>query len=203
MIIEGHDDVEEFLACGMYPLASDFGFRNVTVGMIAMSKVKAPLPLFVMEVVSAEDAGCFLVKVETDIERILGNYGLKEHDVLMTVKLSNGGRLNRVFEQMGVPYAPRSLPGTEAFQVAMKKQKAEMSKKPSVKKAKVAQGKAAPTMVAPLKNISMVKVIRPKANPGLGGTSEIELILVKPIGVSKIFCLSDVPSTSQSRHDEG
>jgi hypothetical protein len=67
-----------------------------------------------VEPVSAEDAGRFLAKVETNVERILGSYGPKEHDALMTAKLPNGGRLNWVFEKMGVPYAPRPLPGIEA-----------------------------------------------------------------------------------------
>jgi hypothetical protein len=67
-----------------------------------------------VEPVSAEDAGRFLAKVETNVEMILGSYGPKEHDALMTAKLPNGGRLNWVFEQMGVPYAPRPLPGIEA-----------------------------------------------------------------------------------------
>jgi hypothetical protein len=59
----------------------------------------------------------------------LGSIRLKEYDTLNAVKLPNGGRLNYVFEQMGVPYGLRPLPDTEASQAAIKKQKAEVSKK--------------------------------------------------------------------------
>jgi hypothetical protein len=75
--VRGCDAVEEFLACGMYPLPSSFSFRDIMVDMTAMSKVKTPLPLFPIEAVSMEDAGHFLAKVETDVERILGSYGPK------------------------------------------------------------------------------------------------------------------------------
>jgi hypothetical protein len=56
----GRDTVEEFLAYRMYPLASSFGFRDVTVGTTVMSKVKTPLPLFPVEAVSLEHVGRFI-----------------------------------------------------------------------------------------------------------------------------------------------
>jgi hypothetical protein len=37
--IGGQDAIEEFVACKMYPLASSFGFKGVTIGTISMSKV--------------------------------------------------------------------------------------------------------------------------------------------------------------------
>jgi hypothetical protein len=110
-----HRAIEELLACGMYPLASSFGFTDVAIGTTVVSKVKTPLPPFPVEAVSAEDASRFMAKVETDVKRILGSYGPKEHDALMAANLPNGGCLNWVSKQMRVPYAPRSLPGTEAF----------------------------------------------------------------------------------------
>jgi hypothetical protein len=38
--------------------------------------------------------------VETEAEKILGSFGPKEYGALTIVKLSNGGHLNHVFEQM-------------------------------------------------------------------------------------------------------
>jgi hypothetical protein len=192
--IGGHDAVQEFFVCWMYPLASSFSFRVVTVGTNAVSKVKTPLPLFPVEPVPMKDDGRFLVKVEMDTERILGNYGTKEHKALMMVKLPNGGRLNQVFELRGVPYAPHPLPDTEASQAVTLKHKADMSKKVAAKKPKVAQSGKEASVKTNVKK-SIVMVIRPKAKSGLKGTSEIELILAKPIEVSKKFCLSDVPSS--------
>jgi hypothetical protein len=112
--IGGRDAVEEFVACRMYPLASSFGFRDVMVGMTAVSKVKTQLPLFPVELASTEGAGCFLVNVKVDAERVLGSFRLMEYNALVTAKLPNNGRLNRVFEQMGILYAPHPLSGTEA-----------------------------------------------------------------------------------------
>jgi hypothetical protein len=109
---DANDAVEEFLACGMYPLASSFDFRDMTICTTVVFKVETPLPLFPVEPVSTEDAGHFLAKVETDAEKILGSFGPKGHDVLMTVKLLNDGCLNRVFEKMGLPYALHPLSGT-------------------------------------------------------------------------------------------
>jgi hypothetical protein len=70
----------------------------------------------------------FLAKVETDAKNVLGSYGPREHGVLITAKLLNGGDLNLVFEQMGVPYAPCPLTGTETFEAVTKKRKANVSK---------------------------------------------------------------------------
>jgi hypothetical protein len=78
----------------------------------------------------------------------------------------------------------------------------DMSKKATAKKPKVApSGNTAPVKTAVKKSI--VKVIRLKAKPGLKCTSEMELILAKPIGVSNKIFLSDVPGSSQIRRDEG
>jgi hypothetical protein len=97
----------------------------------------------------------------------------------MAVKLLNDGCLNWVLEHMGVPYAPCPLLGTDAFVVATKTRKINTSRKMATKKVKVALAK-----MAPAKEISVVKVIRSKSRPRPRGTSEIELTLLKPIGVS-------------------
>jgi hypothetical protein len=124
----GRDAVEEFVARKMYPLASSFGFKDVTVGTTLVLKVQTPLSVFIMGAVFVKNASHLLAEVETEAKRILGIFRLKEYDALSIANLLNGGRLNHVFEQMGLAYAPRMLPGTEAFQVAKEKHKAEVSK---------------------------------------------------------------------------
>jgi hypothetical protein len=37
--IGGRDAVEEFVACKMFPLASGFGFKDVTIGMTPVLKI--------------------------------------------------------------------------------------------------------------------------------------------------------------------
>jgi hypothetical protein len=142
-----------------------------------MSKVKMPLRIFPMEVVSTKGAGRFQVMVEMDAEKILGSYGPREHDACMMVKLPNDGHLNWVFKQMGVPYALCPLPGTDAFTAATKKQKADTSRRVVAKKVMVIPAKATPVKAAPTKKISVLKVIQPKAKLRPRGMYEIELVL--------------------------
>jgi hypothetical protein len=112
--IGGHDAVEEYVACKMYLLAVGFGFASVTLGVTPVSKVETPLPLFAVGNVGAEYATHVLAEVETKAKKVLGSFRPKEYDALCTVNILNGGHLNRVLEQMGVPYAPRPLPGSKA-----------------------------------------------------------------------------------------
>jgi hypothetical protein len=111
------------MACKMYPPASSFGFKGVTLGTTPVSRVRTPLLVFLVEMVSVENTRHILAKVETEVEKILGSFGPKEYDALTTAKLPNGERLNRVFEQMGLAYALRPLPGSEASQMARKSEK--------------------------------------------------------------------------------
>jgi hypothetical protein len=123
-MIGGRDIIKEFLACRMYPLLVGFGFKNVTDGTTAMSKVVVPLPVFPVEPILMENVHHFLAKVETEPERILGSYGPKEHDACIAVKLPNGGRLSRVFEQMGAAYT------THQCQVPMPSLRLRVNRKP-------------------------------------------------------------------------
>jgi hypothetical protein len=145
----GCDIVDEFLACGIYPLSVGFGFKNVTTDTTVVLKVEVPLPIFPVEAVSMEITYHFLVKVEIDAEKILGSYRAKEHDACEMVKLSNGSCLNRVFKHMGVPYAPHPLLGTDAFTVATKKQKVNVSRKTVMKKGEVCPSEGDPSKCGP------------------------------------------------------
>jgi hypothetical protein len=68
---------------------------------------------------------------------LLGSFGPKEHDALRLTNIPNDGCLNRVLEQMGVSYAPRPLPGSEASQAAIMKWKVVVSKKLVVKRVRL------------------------------------------------------------------
>jgi hypothetical protein len=191
------------VACKMYHVASSFGFSVVSVGMTPVLKIRMPLPLFPVQTASMENGPRVLEELEMEAGRILGSFGPKEYDALEMAKLPNGGRLNHVFEQMGLAYAPCPLPGTEAFQATREKRKSEVSKKPIAKKVKTAPIWAISSKMMPLKRIGIVKMVRPKAKIGLQGMSEIELALAKTDGVSKQFCLLDAPSSSHSLRDGG
>jgi hypothetical protein len=80
--IGDRDAIEEFVACKMYPLASSFGFKGMTLGMTPVLKVRTPLPVFPVEAVSTENAHHILAEVEMEAEKILGSFGPKEYDAL-------------------------------------------------------------------------------------------------------------------------
>jgi hypothetical protein len=82
--IRGRDAMEEFLACGMYPLVADAGFDRVATRTMPISKLKVPLPKF-MAVRKDDDEGDvqFLEMVELEAEGIVGSYTKPEHDAFL------------------------------------------------------------------------------------------------------------------------
>jgi hypothetical protein len=89
----------------------------------------------------------------------------------------------------------------------LRKRKTEVSKRPVTKKVKAGLSRAMPSKEVPpppksgpAKKIGILKITRPKPKPGLHGTSEIELPLAKPIGVSKKFHLLDIVGSSHGSH---
>jgi hypothetical protein len=52
--IKGYNAVEEYVACKMYPLVTSISFDNMAIDTMPMSKVKTPLPMFVVENVAAK-----------------------------------------------------------------------------------------------------------------------------------------------------
>jgi hypothetical protein len=55
-----------------------------------------------------------------------------------------------------------------------------------------------PPKSGPAKIVGVLKIAHPKAKPGLSGTSEIELALAKPVGVTKKFRLLDAADSSHA-----
>jgi hypothetical protein len=141
---------------------------------------------------------------------VLGSFRPREYDALMVANISNGDRLNHVLEQMGVLYFPCPQPSSAASQVTNKKPKAKVAKKPATKKAKVGSSRAPSSKMVPpppkaelAKKAGVLKIARLKARPGLRGMSEIELALMKHVGVSNNFHILDVASSSCGPHATG
>jgi hypothetical protein len=66
--------MEEFLACDMYPPATDAGFDRVATHTMPVSKLKVPLPKFVaVHKDDDEDDVQFLARVELDVGGIVGS----------------------------------------------------------------------------------------------------------------------------------
>jgi hypothetical protein len=64
--IGGHDAIEEYVVCKVYPLAAAFGFDSVTLVTTPMSKVETPLPMFAVENVTAKNTNRVLAERERD-----------------------------------------------------------------------------------------------------------------------------------------
>jgi hypothetical protein len=79
--IGGQDAVEEFIDCGMYPLATGSGFDRVATRMTLIYKSKVPLLKFVaVHKDDNEDDILFLARVKLEAEDIVGSYTKPEHD---------------------------------------------------------------------------------------------------------------------------
>jgi hypothetical protein len=126
--IGGQDAMEEFVACGMHPLAAGVGFNKVATLVTSVSKLKVPLLKFVAVRKNDEDDVQFLARVELEAEGIMGSYTCPEHEACI-MSLHNGVLLNRVFELAEVAYEPRLEPDTEEFTEASKKRKMDAAGK--------------------------------------------------------------------------
>jgi hypothetical protein len=118
--IKGRDAVEEFIACGMYPLAVGVNFDRVATRMTPVSKLKVPLPKFtIVRKDDNEDDVQFLAWVELEAESIIGSY--TKVLVASLAHVRNRGRLNHVFELARVAFGPHAMPGTDEFTEAVRK----------------------------------------------------------------------------------
>jgi hypothetical protein len=109
----------------------------------------------------------FRVRVELDTENVVGSYARGEFD-LCIVSVSNVARVNRVFEQAGVPYGPRLEPGSEASKEAMRKRRCDAGAGSAGKHAKVFGRKAAASkdlVVAKNAGVGSSKTIPSKTTP--------------------------------------
>jgi hypothetical protein len=119
--IRGHDAIEEYIACKIYPVAASVGFETVPLRTTPVLKVETPWLLHAVGTIAVEHADQFLVEVETKVEKVLGSFGPREYDALRVANNSNGHCLNRVLQQMGVSYFPHPQPSLVSSQSANKK----------------------------------------------------------------------------------
>jgi hypothetical protein len=128
--------VEEFIACGMYPLAAGASFGRVTTRSTPISKLKVLLPKFTAVCKdNNEDDVQFLARVELEAEGIVGSYTKVEHNACL-VHVRNGGRLNHVFEIVGAADGPRVVPDTDEFTEAVRERKLDAAGKNPSKRPK-------------------------------------------------------------------
>jgi hypothetical protein len=101
-LIEGRDAVEEFLACGLWPLGEQFGFR-VEAKESPLSKVMVPMPQITVAIEERDSEAKFVVCVENVTNMLVGKYNIVEHKAYQGLR---HGRLNRIFELARVHCQP-------------------------------------------------------------------------------------------------
>jgi hypothetical protein len=78
-IISGCDAVEEFLACGLWPLSEKFGFRVETMEC-PMFRVMVLMPPVTTIIEAKEFGAAFEVRVMNAANLLVGNYNVAEHN---------------------------------------------------------------------------------------------------------------------------
>jgi hypothetical protein len=66
--------VEEFISCGVWPLAAGINFEHVKVDLTLVWKLKVPLPRFPLSREDEEHDTHFLARVEPEAKNIVGSY---------------------------------------------------------------------------------------------------------------------------------
>jgi hypothetical protein len=163
--IGGRDDVEEYMACGLFPLSVGFNLVEIADGKTPLSKLVIPLPEFPISKCLEDMNDGLRARVELATMNVVDRYARKEHKVCVEM-VPNGDRVNKVFEQASVPYGPRLEPGSEVCEEATKKRKSDLGVEPSGKCTNVSGRKAVPTKVsAQPKGVSIasLKIVLAKA----------------------------------------
>jgi hypothetical protein len=106
VIIGGHDAVEEFLMCDIWPLCENYEFE-VEGLELPISKVVMPMPKVTPIIVKHESEAALEAWIVMVANQLVGNYCMMEHNSCTGLQ---HGRLNCVFELASVHYQPRLEP---------------------------------------------------------------------------------------------
>jgi hypothetical protein len=140
--VGGWDTIEEYMACGLFSLSTSYGFEEIEDRGTPVSKINLPMSEFPSARLPGEMNDHFRPRVELAAENVVLSYVREEHDVCITA-VPNEGRLNRVFEQAGVPYGPWLEPGSNASKEAAIKRRNDAGAGLAGKRVKVSGQKAA------------------------------------------------------------
>jgi hypothetical protein len=88
--IGDRDTVEEYMACGFFPLSTNFGLGEIVDGETVVSKLTLPLLEFPIARLLGETNDSFQARVELATMNIVGRYAHGEHDTCIAV-VSNTG----------------------------------------------------------------------------------------------------------------
>jgi hypothetical protein len=102
----GHDLMEEFIACRVWPLAHGWAFGEIIPRqMPTLGDKLVRSPAFVVDL-HGRDAVTFVLEVESEAVKIVEKYALKTEMLRRWDIHGSKVRLNRVFELNKLPYDP-------------------------------------------------------------------------------------------------
>jgi hypothetical protein len=163
--------VEEFVSCGVWPLAAGVSFEHVKVDLTPVSKLEVPLARFPLCREDEEDDARFLARVEQEARNIVGSYTHMGHKACLA-SLPNNHCLNRVLKVAGVAYAPLLVPVSAEV---LKKRKVDAIMKALAKWLKVPEKNGA----------EPAKASRSCASGGSKRPSGVNILLAKSVKLSK------------------
>jgi hypothetical protein len=105
-LIGGRDAVEEFLACGIWPLNEKCDF-DVERKETPLSKVVVPMSKITPVIGTKESEAAFETWIVHVANLLVGKYNVAEHNAYMGLHY---GWLNRIFELASVLFQPRLKP---------------------------------------------------------------------------------------------
>jgi hypothetical protein len=102
----GRDLVEEFIVCGVWPLAHDWDLGTVKLRLMPFLENRMVLsPAFAIEL-QGRDVATFVREAEAEAMRIVGKYSARTEMTRSWDIQSSNVRLNHVFELNGLRYGP-------------------------------------------------------------------------------------------------
>jgi hypothetical protein len=100
----GRDLVEEFIACGVWPLAHGWALGEITPRrMPTLGGQLVRSPAFVVDL-RGRNAAAFVREVEAEAVKIIGKYASRTKTLRSWDIHGSNFRLNRVFELNNLPY---------------------------------------------------------------------------------------------------
>jgi hypothetical protein len=102
----GRDLVEEFIACGVWPLAHGWALGKIAPRRIPTLGGQLVRSLAFVVDLCGRDAAAFVREVEAEAIKIVGKYALKTETLRSWDIRGSNIKLNRVFELNNLPYGP-------------------------------------------------------------------------------------------------
>jgi hypothetical protein len=110
-VITTRDALEEFVSTDIWPCQPRWGSWAFKVQWLPGLDQNVQSPIFNVKRPAHKTDEEVVAEVERKVVQMIGNFTHKEWECAQRI-LKHQGRVNRVFDEMGVTYSPRSVPST-------------------------------------------------------------------------------------------